>query len=108
MDSLGFMYAVVLAAGGTYGYVKSGSIPSLAAGFLFGSAIGLGAYQVSRNPENFYLALGTSTVVAGVMGSRFYSSGKIMPAGFICGISVAMALRYAYKGFTLQRAVKTT
>lgn len=24
MDSLGFMYAVVLAAGGTYGYVKSG------------------------------------------------------------------------------------
>ncbi|CAH1390286.1 unnamed protein product [Nezara viridula] len=108
MDSLGFMYAVVLAAGGTYGYVKSGSLPSLAAGVLFGSAIGMGAYQVSKNPENFYLALGTSTVLSGVMGSRFYSSGKIMPAGVICGISVAMALRYAYKGFSLQKAVKTT
>lgn len=35
----------------------SGSVPSLAAGLLFGSLAGLGAYQVSQNPNNIWVSL---------------------------------------------------
>lgn len=35
----------------------SGSVPSLAAGLFFGSLAGLGAYQVSQNPNNIWVSL---------------------------------------------------
>nr|CAD7401952.1 unnamed protein product [Timema poppensis] len=64
--------------------IKSiGSIPSLGAGLLFGSLLGFGAYQTTQNPNNYYLLLGTSSILGGIMGARFYNSGKIMPAGLI-------------------------
>jgi len=63
-----------------------GSIPSLGMGLLFGSLIGLGAYQTSHNPNNYYLVLGTSIALGGFMGKRFLDSGKVMPAGLIAGI----------------------
>lgn len=66
--------------------IPTGSIPSLGAGLLFGSLLGFGAYQLSSNPSNYYLTLGTSTVLGGIMGMRFLNSGKIMPAGLIAGL----------------------
>ncbi|CAG2067061.1 unnamed protein product, partial [Timema podura] len=63
--------------------IVAGSIPSLGAGLLFGSLLGLGAYQTTQNPNNYYLLLGTSSILGGIMGARFYNSGKIMPAGLI-------------------------
>lgn len=36
----------------------SGSVPSLAAGLLFGSLAGLGAYQISNDPSNVWVSLG--------------------------------------------------
>lgn len=35
----------------------SGSVPSLAAGLFFGGLAGLGAYQVSQNPNNIWVSL---------------------------------------------------
>ena len=61
----------------------TGSLPSLGAGVLFGSLLGFGAYQMTNNPNNYYLTLGTSTVLGGMMGMRFINSGKFMPAGLI-------------------------
>lgn len=58
-----------------FGYLKAGSKPSLIAGLAFGTLLGVGTYMTSVNPDNFYLTLGTSTVLAGVMGKRFASSG---------------------------------
>lgn len=37
-----------------------GSVPSLAAGLLFGSLAGLGAYQLSQDPRNIWVFLGMS------------------------------------------------
>lgn len=37
-----------------------GSVPSLAAGLLFGGLAGLGSYQLSQDPKNVWLFLGTS------------------------------------------------
>ncbi|XP_042869376.1 transmembrane protein 14C-like isoform X2 [Penaeus japonicus] len=70
-----------------------GSIPSLGAGLLFGSVLGYGAYQLSENPNNYYLTLGTSTALGGLMGMRFLNSGKFMPPGLIAVMSLAMVAR---------------
>lgn len=86
-----------------------GSIPSLAAGLLFGSALAYGAYQVSQDPSNYSMQLATSSILAGVMGYRFYNSGKIMPAGVVCLLSVAMIARIGVKaaGLTGSKVTST-
>merc|ERR1712168_760232 len=92
-DYVGYAYASAVALGGAIGYVKAGSIPPLGAGLLFGSVLGYGAYQLSENPNNYYLTLGTSTVLGGMMGMRFLNSGKFMPPGLIAALSLAMVAR---------------
>ncbi|XP_061850554.1 uncharacterized protein LOC104558810 isoform X2 [Colius striatus] len=57
VDWLGYGYAALVASGGLIGYAKAGSIPSLAAGLFFGSLAGLGAYQLSQNPNNVWISL---------------------------------------------------
>ncbi|XP_003468780.1 transmembrane protein 14C [Cavia porcellus] len=94
----GFGYAALVATGGIIGYVKAGSVPSLAAGLLFGSLAGLGAYQLSQDPRNVWVFLVTSGTLAGIMGMRFYRSGKFMPAGLIAGASLLMVAKV---GFTM-------
>uniref|UniRef100_A0A8C6EJX7 Transmembrane protein 14C n=1 Tax=Microcebus murinus TaxID=30608 RepID=A0A8C6EJX7_MICMU len=69
-----------------------GSVPSLAAGLLFGGLAGLGAYQLSQDPRNIWVFLATSGTLAGIMGMRFYHSGKFMPAGLIAGASLEFSL----------------
>ncbi|XP_065168201.1 transmembrane protein 14C [Atheta coriaria] len=93
LDLIGFAYAATVAAGGIMGFYKAGSIPSLGAGLFFGGALAYGAYQVTQDPTNYSYQLATSSMLAGVMGYRFYNSGRIMPAGVICVLSLAMIAR---------------
>ncbi|XP_037787266.1 transmembrane protein 14C-like [Penaeus monodon] len=93
VDYISYAYASAVALGGMIGYAKAGSIPSLGAGLLFGSVLGYGAYQLSENPNNYYLTLGTSTALGGLMGMRFLNSGKFMPPGLIAVMSLAMVAR---------------
>ncbi|MXQ91685.1 hypothetical protein E5288_WYG019857 [Bos mutus] len=90
---LGFGYAALVASGGIIGYAKAGSVPSLAAGLLFGGLAGLGSYQLSQDPKNVWLFLVTSGTLAGIMGMRFYNSRKFMPAGLIAGASLLMVVK---------------
>ncbi|KAM7379653.1 hypothetical protein PAMP_005194 [Pampus punctatissimus] len=83
VDWIGFSYAALVAVGGIVGYVKAGSITSLGAGLLFGLLAAVGAYLASQNPKNVWLSLGTSGTLATVMGLRFLSSWKFMPAGLM-------------------------
>jgi hypothetical protein len=48
--------------------------------------IGFGAYRTSNNPNNYYVALGTSIALGGFMGKRYLDSGKFMPAGLIAAV----------------------
>ncbi|XP_072948429.1 transmembrane protein 14 homolog [Epargyreus clarus] len=97
VDLLGFAYAATVAAGGIMGYAKAGSIPSLGAGLVFGSILGLGAYQLSQDPSRYGLMLGTTTTLGGLMGYRFYNSKKFMPAGLVFVLSVGMFARILAK-----------
>uniref|UniRef100_A0A8D0BLN1 Transmembrane protein 14C n=1 Tax=Salvator merianae TaxID=96440 RepID=A0A8D0BLN1_SALMN len=97
LDWIGFGYATLVASGGMIGYAKAGSIPSLAAGLLFGGLAGYGAYQVSQDPKNIWLSLLASGTLAGIMSLRFYNSGKFMPAGLIAGASLLMVGRLGLK-----------
>lgn len=97
VDFLGFAYAATVAAGGIMGYAKAGSIPSLGAGLIFGSILGVGAYQLTQDPSNYTLMLGTTTTLGGLMGYRFYNSGKFMPAGLIFCLSAGMLTKLLLK-----------
>ncbi|XP_060705994.1 transmembrane protein 14C-like [Hemiscyllium ocellatum] len=99
VDWLGFGYAALVASGGVIGYIKAGSVPSLAAGLLFGSAAGLGAYQITQDPKNIWMSLIASGALTGIMGMRFYNSGKFMPAGLVAGASLLMLGRLGLKMF---------
>ena len=96
IDWIASGYSATILAGGVLGYVKGGSVISLAAGTLFGGIAGYGAYRSSNNPLDQYLNLGISTVLGGMMGSRYIKSGKMMPAGLIAGMSVVMVAHSAY------------
>ena len=70
VDLIGYGYALVVAAGGIMGFVKKGSLMSGLMGVAAGGMAGLGAYQVSQNPNNYYLSLGVSAGLTGLMGYR--------------------------------------
>ena len=65
-------------------------------GLTFGGILGIGAYLTSVNPSNYYLTYGTSAVLTGMMGYRFYKSNKFMPAGLVALLSLGMVARYTY------------
>lgn len=90
VDYVGYGYAALVATGGIVGYVKAGSVPSLAAGFLFGGLAGVGAYQISNDPNNIWVSLGTAGTLSAVMGKRFYGSRKLFPAGVMAAASLLM------------------
>ncbi|KAL4000899.1 hypothetical protein ACER0C_006198 [Sarotherodon galilaeus] len=90
VDWVGYGYATLVASGGVIGYVKAGSVPSLAAGLLFGGLAGFGAYQVSNDPKNVWVSLAASGALTGIMGKRFYGSRKFMPAGLMAVASALM------------------
>lgn len=108
VDLIGFAYATTVAAGGVFGYIKAGtssfdflisqffeiflpfvgSVPSLAAGLAFGTILSIGAYYTSQERPQPLLQLGTALALGGMMGMRWAKSGKFMPPGFICVLSV--------------------
>uniref|UniRef100_A0A673FT98 Transmembrane protein 14C n=1 Tax=Sinocyclocheilus rhinocerous TaxID=307959 RepID=A0A673FT98_9TELE len=63
----------------------AGSVISLVAGLMFGIAAFVGAYQMSKNDKDIWVSLGTSGSLTALMGVRFLSSWKIVPAGLMAG-----------------------
>uniref|UniRef100_A0A2K6U6E5 Transmembrane protein 14C n=1 Tax=Saimiri boliviensis boliviensis TaxID=39432 RepID=A0A2K6U6E5_SAIBB len=87
---IGFGYAALVATGGIIGYVKAGMVPGWGAGFLVSLAF---------SPFFVSFSSATSGTLAGVMGMRFYHSGKFMPAGLIAGASLLMVAKVGVSMF---------
>ena len=90
-----YLYAVLLVVGGTIGYVKAKSIPSLLAGLISGLLI-LATAIGHRWIYSPYLALLVSLVLAVVMGRRYLRTQKAMPALLIVGVSLLVAAVQIY------------
>lgn len=60
---------------------------------MFGGALMYGAVEASKDPANLSVQLAATSILTGVMGYRFYSSGKMMPAGVVTLLSLGMLLR---------------
>ncbi|PTX99710.1 hypothetical protein DB346_17990 [Verrucomicrobia bacterium LW23] len=85
------LYGISLPLGGLVGYLKAKSTPSLVAGVVSG-AIALflyGFYHLAGVRIGVILLAG---VLAMVMGKRYQSTGKFMPAGFITIFSAIVAV----------------
>uniref|UniRef100_A0A5S6Q5I6 Transmembrane protein 14C n=1 Tax=Trichuris muris TaxID=70415 RepID=A0A5S6Q5I6_TRIMR len=95
-DLVGFAYAASIAFGGVLGYVRAGSVPSLASGLIFGILAGYGAYKSGLKPSDYTVMLVTTGLLTVIMGARFYRTHKMFPAGVIAGLSAGMFGRSLY------------
>ncbi|KIV93741.1 hypothetical protein PV10_04934 [Exophiala mesophila] len=77
-----YILAALTSIGGVTGYVRTGSIPSIAAGLTVGALYGLGGLRISKKqPYGVELALLASIVLAGSSIPRAIKTGKPLPAG---------------------------
>ncbi|ORY82413.1 transmembrane protein 14C [Leucosporidium creatinivorum] len=90
----GYASSALIALGGTIGFIKRGSLPSLIAGGGSGAALAYGVRRQTTNPKDVALIVGVSAMLLVVMGSRFARSGKVMPAGIVTLLSVALLIRF--------------
>ncbi|KAL6251887.1 hypothetical protein RBB50_002097 [Rhinocladiella similis] len=77
-----YIISALTSIGGVTGYVRTGSVPSIAAGLTVGALYGLGGYRISkRQPYGVELALLASVILAGSSIPRAIKTGKPLPAG---------------------------
>jgi len=105
-------FAVLLAIGGTMGYIKKHSVPSLAGGV--GSAVVLlllAGHMAAqrRRSQPVKLPLISSLLLSGalslVMFLRYHKTGAFFPSGLTCGLSALMAVFYGWCLTTSSRKV---
>lgn len=85
------IFGIVSAVGGIIGFTTAGSIPSLAAGILTGAILGVGSMGIIRTRMwGVYLSLLVSIILAVFFGLRFSQSMKLMPAGIMLVLSLAV------------------
>nr|XP_043606848.1 protein FATTY ACID EXPORT 4, chloroplastic [Erigeron canadensis]XP_043606849.1 protein FATTY ACID EXPORT 4, chloroplastic [Erigeron canadensis] len=92
-------YALLLLGGGLFAYNKSGSKGSLFGG-LTGATLMSVAYYLMQSPETKELgdalAFGASLLFVCIFGIRFAATRKLIPAGFLLGVSISItALTYS-------------
>ncbi|GER27597.1 transmembrane proteins 14C [Striga asiatica] len=90
-------YAGLIVIGGMAGYVKAGSVKSLASGLFSAFVLGWVYNLLPRAPvQASVLGLGVSALLLVVMGGRFRKSGKVFPAGVVAFTSLVMSGGYLH------------
>ncbi len=95
---LTYTLSALTSAGGVYGFVRSGSSRSAAAGLLLGGTFFYAAQLVAQpgaQERGFRLATGASAVLAGAMLMRYAKTRALMPAGLLTAVGLASS---AYHG----------
>ncbi|KAJ3226325.1 hypothetical protein HDU78_010395 [Chytriomyces hyalinus] len=81
-DHLANTLAAVSVLGGTVGYVKSKSLPSLVAGVSFGALYAVTGHLIRTNADyGVELGVGTSVLLMGATGPRAFKTMKRVPLG---------------------------
>ncbi|KAF2164216.1 hypothetical protein M409DRAFT_25558 [Zasmidium cellare ATCC 36951] len=92
LQTVAFILGTLTATGGITGYVRAGSIPSLAAGCTVGALYLLGGYRIqNRATYGVELALLASVVLAGSSIPRAIKTGfKPLPTGLSVLASIGL------------------
>ncbi|KAI1323231.1 transmembrane proteins 14C-domain-containing protein [Xylariaceae sp. FL0255] len=81
LDNIAYLLGALTAGGGTMGYVRTGSVPSIAAGMTVGLLYGLGGYRIqNRQPYGVEFALLASVILGGSSIPRAIRSQKPVPS----------------------------
>ncbi|TVY80974.1 TMEM14 protein-like protein, partial [Lachnellula suecica] len=82
IETPAYILGALTAGGGTFGYIKTGSIPSVVAGVTVGTLYMLGGYRIqNKQAWGVELALLASIVLAGSSIPRALRSQKPLPTG---------------------------
>ncbi|KAI1120913.1 transmembrane proteins 14C-domain-containing protein [Nemania abortiva] len=80
LENIAYVLGALTAGGGTMGYVRTGSVPSIAAGVTVGLLYGLGGYRIqNRQPYGVELTLLASIVLGGSSIPRAIRLRKPVP-----------------------------
>ncbi|KAI1118859.1 transmembrane proteins 14C-domain-containing protein [Nemania sp. NC0429] len=80
LQNIAYLLGALTAGGGTIGYVRTGSVPSIAAGVTVGLLYGIGGYRIqTRQPYGVELALLASIILGGSSIPRAIRLGKPVP-----------------------------
>ncbi|KAI0107494.1 transmembrane proteins 14C-domain-containing protein [Nemania sp. FL0031] len=80
LENIAYILGALTAGGGTMGYVRTGSVPSIAAGVTVGLLYGLGGYRMqTRQPYGVELALLASIILGGSSIPRAIRLRKPVP-----------------------------
>ncbi|KAI1172455.1 transmembrane proteins 14C-domain-containing protein [Nemania sp. FL0916] len=100
-QNIAYILGALTAGGGTMGYVRTGSVPSIAAGVTVGLLYGLGGYRVqTRQPYGVELALLASVILGGSSIPRAIRLRKPVP--------VALSLISLFGLYTFGKAFRKT
>ncbi|KAI0594293.1 TMEM14-domain-containing protein [Biscogniauxia sp. FL1348] len=81
VENIAYVLGALTASGGTVGFIKTGSVPSIAAGLTVGVLYGLGGYRIqSKQPYGLELALLASVVLGGSSIPRAIRGRKPVPS----------------------------
>ncbi|TGJ87775.1 hypothetical protein E0Z10_g973 [Xylaria hypoxylon] len=80
LENIAYVLGALTAGGGTMGYARTGSVPSIVAGVTVGLLYGLGGYRVqNRQPYGVELALLASVILGGSSIPRALRLRKPVP-----------------------------
>lgn len=100
MEHLALTLGFLTAAGGAMGYARKGSVPSLAAGLVFGGIYGYSGYLLHENRDNgLELALGASAVMLVTGIARGIPSRFRKPVPLTLTLLGAVGSAYYYKKY---------
>lgn len=84
-------YGLLIFIGGMIGFAQAHSNGSLIAGSIFSLLLILSAVMLHRKMVMGYLfSIGLTVLLIAFFGYRFYLTHKMMPAGMMCAISLAV------------------
>ena len=93
-----FVFGLLIALGGIFGYVKGHSQASLISGSLFGAILIACAYFISKGKiAAQYVALAATFMLDGIFTYRFAKTLHFFPAGFLSLASLAVLIVVALK-----------
>ncbi|KAK5629899.1 hypothetical protein RRF57_005614 [Xylaria bambusicola] len=101
LENIAYVLGALTAGGGSIGYARTGSVPSIAAGLTVGLLYGLGGYRLqTRQPYGVELALLASVVLGGSSIPRAIRLRKPVP--------VVLSLISTFGLFTYGNAFRKT